>query len=145
MSIASWTSPPASALTFPISRVIRSDSSGLERSRTCAKRKRMLPRSGAGTRRQSSQAARAVPTEPCDVRDDPAALVHVRVPVAEGRLELARIVAAALEPDRVVRLRRHAVLVPRDVPRNGDDHLSVHPGEHDDRDARHAEGLPDPG
>ena len=29
MSIASWTSPPASAFTLPISRVIRSESSGL--------------------------------------------------------------------------------------------------------------------
>ena len=62
MSIASCTSPPASAFTFPISRVISSDSSGLCRSRSCAKRKRMLPRSGAGTSRQSSQAACAVAT-----------------------------------------------------------------------------------
>src|SRR6185437_6876794 len=62
MSIASWTSPPASAFTFPISRVIRSESSDLERSRICANRNRMLPRSGAGTRRQSSHAARAVAT-----------------------------------------------------------------------------------
>src|SRR5690242_18883484 len=62
MSIASWTSPPASALTFPISRVIRSESSGFERSRRCAKQNRMLPRSGAGTRRQHFHAARAVAT-----------------------------------------------------------------------------------
>src|SRR2546423_4048075 len=62
MSIASWMSPPASALTFPISRVIRSESAGLSRLSSSAKRKRMLPRSGAGTRRQSSQAARAVAT-----------------------------------------------------------------------------------
>src|SRR5829696_6296511 len=62
MSIASWMSPPASALTFPISRVIRSASAGFSRSRSCAKRKSMFPRSGAGTRRQSSHAARAVAT-----------------------------------------------------------------------------------
>src|SRR5438045_1204781 len=62
MSIASWMSPPASAFTFPISRVIRSESPGFSRSRICAKRKRMLPRSGAGTRRHSSQAASAVRT-----------------------------------------------------------------------------------
>src|SRR3954453_11944626 len=62
MSIASWMSPPASALTFPISRVIRSESDGFSRSRSCAKRKRMFPRSGAGTSRHSSQASRAVRT-----------------------------------------------------------------------------------
>ena len=62
MSIASWTSPPASAFTFPISRVISSESSGLARSSSCAKRKRMLPRSGAGTSRQSSNAAFAAAT-----------------------------------------------------------------------------------
>src|SRR5215203_2068643 len=64
MSIASWMSPPASALTFPISRVMRSASAGFSRSRSCAKRKSMFPRSGAGTRRQSSHAARAVATAP---------------------------------------------------------------------------------
>src|SRR3954463_3121802 len=57
MSIASWTSPPASAFTFPISRVIRSVSSSLCARSSSAKRKRMLPRSGAGTRRQSSNAS----------------------------------------------------------------------------------------
>src|SRR5438874_1743918 len=62
MSIASWTSPPASAFTFPISRVIRSVSSSLCVRRSSAKRKRMFPRSGAGTRRQSSNAALAFAT-----------------------------------------------------------------------------------
>src|SRR5581483_4057724 len=62
MSIASWTSPPASVFTFPISRVIRSESSAFDCSRICAKRKRMLPRSGAGTSRHSSHAARAAAT-----------------------------------------------------------------------------------
>src|SRR5438552_3588146 len=62
MSIASWTSPPASALTFPISRVISSVSDGFSRSRTCAKRKRTSPRFGAGTSRHSSKAARAAST-----------------------------------------------------------------------------------
>ena len=36
MSIASWTSPPASAFTFPISRVIRSARSSLLSARSCA-------------------------------------------------------------------------------------------------------------
>src|SRR5438874_1354699 len=62
MSIASWTSPPASALTFPISRVISSVSEGFSRSRTCAKRNRISPRFGAGTSRHSSKAARAAST-----------------------------------------------------------------------------------
>src|SRR4051812_12466698 len=62
MSIASWMSPPASALTFPISRVITSDSAGFSRSRSCAKRKRMFPRSGAGTSRHSSHASPAART-----------------------------------------------------------------------------------
>src|SRR5438093_4888017 len=62
MSIASWTSPPASAFTFPISRVIRSVSSSLCARSSSAKRNRTLPRSGAGTRRQSSNAALAFAT-----------------------------------------------------------------------------------
>src|SRR5438445_531424 len=59
MSIASCTSPPASALTLPISRVIRSVSSAFSRLRISAKRKRISPRSGAGTSRHSSYASRA--------------------------------------------------------------------------------------
>src|SRR5437868_3566710 len=62
MSIASWTSPPASALTFPISRVISSVSAAFSRSRIRAKRNRISPRSGAGTSRHSSKAAFAAAT-----------------------------------------------------------------------------------
>src|SRR5919204_1956276 len=62
MSIASWTSPPASALTFPISRVIRSVRSSFAFSSRRAKRKRISPRFGAGTRRQSSKAVFAAAT-----------------------------------------------------------------------------------
>src|SRR5215212_9555661 len=62
MSIASWTSPPASARTFPISCVIRSVSSALWSATSCAKRKRSSPRCGAGTSRQSSKAALAAAT-----------------------------------------------------------------------------------
>src|SRR2546430_2052515 len=60
MSIASWTSPPASALTFPISCVIRSVRSSLCSSTSRAKRNRISPRFGAGTSRQSSNAAKDV-------------------------------------------------------------------------------------
>src|SRR5882724_10576302 len=62
MSIASWTSPPASAFTFPISRVISSVRAGFSRSRICAKRNRISPRFGAGTSRHSSNAAFAAAT-----------------------------------------------------------------------------------
>src|SRR5580765_4852767 len=62
MSIASWTSPPASAFTFPISCVIRSVTSALCSATSCAKRKRMSPRSGAGTSRHSSKASFATAT-----------------------------------------------------------------------------------
>src|SRR5262245_48977565 len=62
MSIASWTSPPASAFTFPISCVMRSVSSALCSATSWAKRKRISPRFGAGTSRQSSYAAFAAAT-----------------------------------------------------------------------------------
>ncbi len=62
MSIASWTSPPASASTFPISWLMRSVSSALCSVRSCAKRKMISPRRGAGTRRQLSKAAFAAST-----------------------------------------------------------------------------------
>ena len=62
MSIASWTSPPASAETLPISWVIRSATSSLCSSTSRAKRNRISPRFGAGTRRQSSKAVFAAST-----------------------------------------------------------------------------------
>src|SRR5579875_2757811 len=62
MSIASWTSPPASAFTLPISRVMRSVSCGLCSSSRRASRKRISPRLGAGTRRHSGNASRAAAT-----------------------------------------------------------------------------------
>src|SRR6266508_2971933 len=62
MSIASWTSPPASALTFPISWVISSVSSRLCSLTSCAKRNRISPRLGAGTNRQSAKASFAAAT-----------------------------------------------------------------------------------
>ena len=62
MSIASCTSPPASAFTFPISCVMRSVSSSFWSATSCAKRKRISPRLGAGTRRHSSNASFAAAT-----------------------------------------------------------------------------------
>src|SRR5579862_1376429 len=261
MSIASWTSPPASAFTFPISRVIRSVSSPFCARRSSAKRKSMLPRSGAGTRRQSSNAAFAFCTaastsaavergkvastspvagttdsnvcaiarrllrrvcvrkgsghacattltnraaflelgarelvapvrpmlaaiddhrhvrvllvvrkelvvelalellghdaidhlcpslttglEPRNVRNDPSVLFEPGVPLHEGPLELGRILAPLGEAHRR-RVGHDAVLVPGDVPRDGDDDVGVHAGERDDRHVRNAEALRDP-
>src|SRR4026208_846927 len=51
MSIASWTSPAASALTFPISWVISSVTSSLCSASNWAKRKSTSPRLGAGASR----------------------------------------------------------------------------------------------
>src|SRR5215211_387804 len=62
MSIASWTSPAASGNTFPISRAISSASSSLWSASSRPKRKRVSPRRGAGTSRQSSYAAFAAST-----------------------------------------------------------------------------------
>ena len=62
MSIASWTSPAASARTFPISRTICSVSSSLRSANIWATRKRSSPRFGAGTSRHSSNAAFAAST-----------------------------------------------------------------------------------
>src|SRR6266545_4554453 len=62
MSIASWTSPPASAFTFPISCAIRSVSSALWSTTSCAKRNKISPRFGAGTSRHSSNASFAAAT-----------------------------------------------------------------------------------
>src|SRR5215218_4237506 len=62
MSIASWTSPAASGSTFPISRAISSASSSLCSASRWPKRKRISPRRGAGTSRQSSYASLAAST-----------------------------------------------------------------------------------
>ena len=62
MSIASWTSPPASAFTFPISCVIRSVRAAFSCSSRRARRKRISPRFGAGTSRQSANASLATAT-----------------------------------------------------------------------------------
>src|SRR5262245_17686505 len=98
MSIASWTSPPASDFTFPISRVIRSVSSSLCARRSSAKRKRMLPRSGAGTRRQSSNAAFAFATA-----------LSTSAPLERGKLPSTSPVAGATDSNVFVAIRRRLV------------------------------------
>src|SRR5206468_3160081 len=84
------------------------------------------------------------PLKPRDVRHDPAVVAEPRVPAGEGAFELGRIVAPLFEAHRIVRLRRDAVLVPGDVPGDGDHDLRIDAREDDDRDTRSAERLRDP-
>src|SRR5215204_5473528 len=82
--------------------------------------------------------------EPRDFRDHPSVRVDARVPGAEGRLELLELVASFGEADRLRGLGKDAVLVPRDVPRDGDHDLGVHARERDDARVGLAEALADP-
>ena len=65
------------------------------------------------------------------------------VPPLVAAVEIAQLVAALGQPDRLRGLRRDAVLVPRDVPGDGDDELPHHAREGDDARARLAEALRD--
>src|SRR5919198_565793 len=87
MSIASWTSPPASASTLPISRLMSSASASFCWVRSAAKRYSTSARRGAGTRRQRSYALRALAAvdDHLDVR---VVLVVVDELVVELALEL---------------------------------------------------------
>src|SRR5688500_5519573 len=59
MSIPSWTSPRASAMTLPISRLIAWESRSLFWAMSSARRYMISPRFGAGVRRQSGNAVSA--------------------------------------------------------------------------------------
>src|SRR3954452_4902095 len=67
-----------------------------------------------------------------DLRDETAVLADLGVPGLVGVLELGELLAALREPYGLRRVRRHAVLVPGEVPRDRHDELVVHPGEVDD-------------
>src|SRR5437763_564032 len=135
MSIASWTSPRASAITFPISRVISCASSSLWSTTSWAKRKRISPRLGAGTSRHSSNAAPASELRARDLGDNEEVVRELGVPVAEHRLELLRVVAALGEPDGLGGVGGDPVLVPGDVPGERDHDVAVHARQRDDADA----------
>ena len=62
MSIPSWTSPRASAMTLPISRVIARASRSLCSAMSAPKRYRISPRLGAGVARQAGNAMSAART-----------------------------------------------------------------------------------
>jgi hypothetical protein len=68
----------------------------------------------------------------------------VRVPALIAGVELAQLVPAFREANRLHRLRGDAVLVPGDVPRDGDDELTAHAGQRDDARPRLAEALGNP-
>ena len=74
-------------------------------------------------------------SETRDVRDDPAVLDEVRVPLGERALELVGLVPALGEPHRLRRVGRDAVLVPGDLPGDRDDDSGLTPESGDDRDA----------
>jgi hypothetical protein len=59
MSMPSWTSPLASAMTLPISRVIARASRSLWRAMSSANRYMTSPRLGAGVARQAGKAVSA--------------------------------------------------------------------------------------
>ena len=80
-----------------------------------------------------------------DVRHQAAVVGEVRVPALEALLELAEVVPALREPQRLRRVGRDAVLVPGDLPGDGHDHLAADAGERDDRGLRRAEALRDAG
>src|SRR6185437_8457647 len=85
----------------------------------------------------------ARPSDGRDLRDEPAVRLDPCVPPLVAAVEIAELVAALGQPDRLRGLWRDAVLVPRDVPRNGDDELPHHAREGDDARARLAETLRD--
>src|SRR5712691_8474977 len=74
-----------------------------------------------------------------DVRHDAAAAVEPRVPAGEGVLDLRDVPATVGETDWLRRLRSDTVLVPGDLPGEGEHELARDPGERDDRDERCAE------
>src|ERR1051326_3691184 len=91
-----------------------------------------------------ARAARVLATSNAlNLRYEPAVVLDVRVPALERRVEIGDLVTALREPHRLRRVRQDAVLVPGDVPCDGDDELAAHARERDDRRARLAEALRD--
>src|SRR5260370_23498610 len=85
-----------------------------------------------------------VASEGGDIGPEPAFPLDVGVPRLEGLLELLELVAATLEPHRLRRVRADAVLVPREIPRDGHRELAGVAGERDDARLGAAEALRDP-
>src|SRR5512133_2002298 len=81
--------------------------------------------------------------EPRDFRDHSSVRVDARVPGPKRRLELLELVPALGKPDGLRRLGEDSVLVPRDVPRDGDHDLGVHARQRDDARVGLAEALAD--
>src|SRR5947209_17954477 len=75
--------------------------------------------------------------------DESSVVLDVRVPSLERVIENGKLVAALGKPDGFRRLGRDAVLVPGDIPGDGDDELAVDARQWNDRDARAAQALGD--
>src|SRR5437762_10108826 len=93
--------------------------------------------------RRRRERAHRIALLPCDLRHDSAIHLDAGVPAPKGRLELLQLVAPLREPDRLRGLGQDAVLVPRDVPGDGDDDLAVHAREQHDARVGLAEALAD--
>src|SRR5436190_17778326 len=93
--------------------------------------------------RRRRERAHRIALQTRDLRHDASIHLDAGVPGPEGRLELGQLVAPLREPDRLRGLGQDAVLVPRDVPGDGDDDLAVHAREQHDARVWLAEALAD--
>src|SRR5262245_56760287 len=84
MSMASWTSPRASASTLPISRVMSRENGSLYRTSSSAARYRISPRLGAGSARQRGNASRAAATARSTSSGPESAKRPIRSPASAG-------------------------------------------------------------
>src|SRR2546425_11766508 len=80
---------------------------------------------------------------PRDLGHDEPVLAQLRVPAGERGLELVGVVPALREPDLLRGVERDPVLVPRDLPGEGDDDVAVDAGERHDADLRLPEAAGD--
>src|SRR5581483_5725571 len=78
-----------------------------------------------------------------DLGDETALVLDVRVPGLEAGLELVQLVAAPLQADGLARVRADAVLVPGQLPGDGDRELAGAAGERHDARRRLPEALGD--
>src|SRR5205807_10446656 len=99
---------------------------------------------GAASNRDPTARCGVPTSDASDRGDEPPVVLDVRVPALVAGLELGQLVPALGKSHLLGRLRADAVLVPGDVPRDGDDELAAHAGERNDAGSRLAEALCDP-
>src|SRR5437588_7641709 len=81
--------------------------------------------------------------EAFDIWDEPPVALDARVPALIGPVELGQLVPTLGQAHGLRRVRRHAVLVPGDVPGDRDDELAADARERNDARTRLAEALRD--